>query len=462
MAKGFGARCMVDGGKVAGPKGIDKVPLQGTAGEYMLPIATVNAVGGAPVLDELVRQTNGKEPGPRMVRDVMHAVDGGLITAGNGVLDAIKSLLGFGATAKPTQEQRPVPARVVTPAPELLGAGMAASAATDLRDRQRKIDEAAGYADGGEVLDYSNRPREDASMLDTFRGVFGVRPGGAYATEPAAPVFGAGVSFADRLRGAVGVPAGGFGARTQATAAPSADATWRPRMPVEHLQAEPLDRTTENAQRAAWGAKPLPEPAAPAAPAPQSGARATTPNMQAPELPPMPMQVKPTGYKNTAATGSLASFFGAAMNQKQIATAEAIARQKDEANAQRAQQDKQMAAGAQGKTPESIKTALEAERIRQILDLAGVIKDPQTKAALLLGQAPPAKKYDTPMAVQPPPGNGPQIVVFTDPQAGVAFQAPVQQRAQMRRGSDGKVYVMGADGSPMREATQDEVAAAQE
>ena len=56
---------MADGGKVTGPKGLDKVPLQGTAGEYMLPVATVNAIG-KPALDELVRQTNGREPGPRM------------------------------------------------------------------------------------------------------------------------------------------------------------------------------------------------------------------------------------------------------------------------------------------------------------------------------------------------------------------------------------------------------------
>lgn len=50
-------------GKIKGQKGTDKVPLWGTAGEYILPRKTVKELGGSKVLDDLVRKTTGKNPG---------------------------------------------------------------------------------------------------------------------------------------------------------------------------------------------------------------------------------------------------------------------------------------------------------------------------------------------------------------------------------------------------------------
>lgn len=45
----------------------DTIPAMLSPGEYVLPPKTTQAVGGAPALDQLVRATNGKEPGARLV-----------------------------------------------------------------------------------------------------------------------------------------------------------------------------------------------------------------------------------------------------------------------------------------------------------------------------------------------------------------------------------------------------------
>lgn len=74
------------GGEVKGPGGPrdDKVPafdddgdeLRVSDGEYILPAATVQAVGGPKALDRLVLRTTGRQPGAKMVDGVPHAAMG--------------------------------------------------------------------------------------------------------------------------------------------------------------------------------------------------------------------------------------------------------------------------------------------------------------------------------------------------------------------------------------------------
>jgi hypothetical protein len=475
MGKKFGARCAVRGGKIAGPGGTDKVPLQATAGEYVLPVKTVQAIG-APALDALVRQTNGKEPGPKVVQGTEHAAAGGEV--GSGLVDKITSMFGFGAKPPPAPQPRPTTVSTPTPTPELLGTGMAAGAGDAIRNRRQQIDEAAGYVDGGEVLTQEEQDRQ-AIMKAGGDFALGAKKTAAAAADiftlPVRGVMGAANTLL-RVPNAFGanipyIPESAFGG-SSSSLTPYYDRMIREQQPAS----QPTPSQTIDAMTMASPTvrDPIASPAVAKPPVPPVKAAAGAPAPVAAKPPPSvtapaPTQIMGTGYRNAAPSGSLASFFGAAMDQKQLATVEAIARQKDEANLNRAQEDKKLGAeldkakvAGGAKTAENTKTAFEAERVRQILDLAAATKDPRAKAAILLGQASPTKKFETPIGIQPLPGEGPPRARVFDPQAGTVVEVPVQQRAQMRRGSDGKAYVMGADGKPMREATPEELAAVQQ
>lgn len=66
------------GGPVRGPGGPrdDKIPARLSNGEYVLPAAVVEALGGSGVLDDLVRRMSGREPGGEMKGGVLHAESG--------------------------------------------------------------------------------------------------------------------------------------------------------------------------------------------------------------------------------------------------------------------------------------------------------------------------------------------------------------------------------------------------
>jgi hypothetical protein len=151
-----------------------------------------------------------------------------------------------------------------------------------------------------------------------------------------------------------------------------------------------------------------------------SSSRDANGNLVLTNAPPGPVAAgaAPQGYQ--ARPGSLASFFGGAMRQKQAGA-----------------QDKAAQAAAL-KLPDMIKNAAEIEKI------IAETKNIQN----------PKPKIEIPMANQPAIGADKNVVVVKD---GVPTNVPVRQQVPISKGTDGKMYVMGADGKALREATADEV-----
>lgn len=437
MAHGLGARCAVRGGKISGPKGTDNVPLQGTAGEYVLPVKTVKSVG-VHALDELVRQTNGKEPGPKMVRGAAHAVDGGQIMS--SITDTASEWLGFGANPKPMLP-------VVAPTPTTLGTGLAANAATALSGATQRVDSAVdkavnGYANGGVV-----EPEDTAGLMEKIHALFSPRaasvltagdPGAMAGTAlrqygvPAisavndaagAPMQAAGQQFMDFQRGlwgaSQGVPTTGASATAPAVAPMGAVPT--PTTAVAPLNFGGVDELTQGQAnlRAAnppqFGGTPLTAADVTGTAVPQPGTGAFVNNATG-KVTNLSTPASATGlganserWVNRAEPGSLASFFGAAMNQKQAATQEAAAR------------------AAALKLPETAKNVAEATAIQQRIALAASEADPVKKAAILAGHNPPESKAQIPLGNQPMTGADKTMVVYEN---GVAKSVPIQQPPQ--------------------------------
>ena len=140
-----------------------------------------------------------------------------------------------------------------------------------------------------------------------------------------------------------------------------------------------------------------------------------------------------------ARPGSLASFYGAAMNQRRAAG-----------------QDKETQALAL-KLPELAKQGADAAAISQRLKLAQTPGLSVTEqAAILGGHAPPAPHIQIPIGNQPMTGADKVMNVYEN---GVAKAVPIRQQAPIQQGTDGKMYVVGPDGKALREATQAEVKA---
>ena len=112
-----------------------------------------------------------------------------------------------------------------------------------------------------------------------------------------------------------------------------------------------------------------------------------------------------------AAPGSLASFFGGAMRQKQAATAEKAAQ------------------AAALKLPETMKSAAEATILSERMKLAAAETDPARKAAILAGHVMPEPKLQAPPNMQPLPGDKDQSGVVFDPAKGAFRKVPITQAA---------------------------------
>jgi len=129
---------------------------------------------------------------------------------------------------------------------------------------------------------------------------------------------------------------------------------------------------------------------APPGPAAAGGARAVSPGtMPAFGAMATPAPVRDT-YQNKAAGGSLASFFGASMNEKKLATEEARNTAAAEAQAARdmeAQKINATLAAATAKQAVSPKDAAEAARVGAILEAARGARTPEERNALLTGHA---------------------------------------------------------------------------
>ncbi len=117
----------------------------------------------------------------------------------------------------------------------------------------------------------------------------------------------------------------------------------------------------------------------------------------------------PQGFQ--AAPGSLASFFGGAMRQKQAGA-----------------QDKAAQAAAL-KLPESLKSMTEASILSERMKLAAAETDPAKKAAILAGHVMPDPKLQAPPNMQPLPGDKDQSGVVFDPAKGAFRKVPITQAA---------------------------------
>ena len=115
----------------------------------------------------------------------------------------------------------------------------------------------------------------------------------------------------------------------------------------------------------------------------------------------------PQGYQ--ARPGSLASFFGAAMRQKQ-ASAEDRAAQ-----------------ATMLKLPEMMKQGAEATVLSERMKLAAAEPDPAKKAAILGGHVMPEPKLQAPPNMQPMPGDKDQSGVVFDPAKGAFRKVPITQ-----------------------------------
>jgi hypothetical protein len=121
---------MKDGGEVKGPGGPrdDKVPAKGpqgervqlSNGEYVLPWETVDALGGAEELDELVRETTGREPGPKVIGGVPHAAAGWGLKKALGNTDVVEATAADFEAAGGTKPAKPA-TPVQSAAPSNLG-----------------------------------------------------------------------------------------------------------------------------------------------------------------------------------------------------------------------------------------------------------------------------------------------------------------------------------------------------
>jgi len=115
----------------------------------------------------------------------------------------------------------------------------------------------------------------------------------------------------------------------------------------------------------------------------------------------------PQGYQ--AAPGSLASFFGASMRQRQAATEEKAAQ------------------AAALKLPEFMKTGAEATILSERMKLAAAEPDPARKAAILAGHVMSEPKLQAPPNMQPLPGDKDQSGVVFDPAKGAFRKVPITQ-----------------------------------
>lgn len=136
-----------------------------------------------------------------------------------------------------------------------------------------------------------------------------------------------------------------------------------------------------------------------------------------------------------AAPGSLASFFGAAMNMK-----------RDAATASAAQ-----ALGM--KLPEIMKTGAETAKLTELNRIAAAEPDLEKRRLILSGLQASADRIKIPLANQPTIGADKNMVIVED---GVPRSVPIRQQGAFSKGSDGRIYLMGTDGKPLREATEDE------
>lgn len=118
---------------------------------------------------------------------------------------------------------------------------------------------------------------------------------------------------------------------------------------------------------------------------------------------------EPQGFQ--AAPGSLASFFGAAMRQRQAGA-----------------QDKAAQAAAL-KLPEFMKTGAEASILSERMKLAAAETDPARKAAILAGHVMPEPKLQAPPNMQPLSGDKDQSGVVFDPAKGAFRKVPITQAA---------------------------------
>ena len=139
-----------------------------------------------------------------------------------------------------------------------------------------------------------------------------------------------------------------------------------------------------------------------------------------------------------ARPGSLASFYGAAMNQRRAAG-----------------QDKESQALGM-KLPEIMKTGAEAAKLTELNRLAAAEPDPEKRRLILSGLQAPAPHIQIPIGNQPMTGADKTMNVYEN---GVAKAVPIRQQAPIQQGADGKMYVVGPDGKALREATQAEVKA---
>ena len=142
---------------------------------------------------------------------------------------------------------------------------------------------------------------------------------------------------------------------------------------------------------------PAPAPAAPAAPAGGFGARPAV------AMPAMPAPVRDT-FQNKAARGGLASFFGASMNEKKLATEEVQNIAAAEAQAARemeAQKINATLAAATATKPGDLKNAAEATILSERMRLAAAATDPAMKAAILGGYSPTKNEPTFPTGLQP-------------------------------------------------------------
>lgn len=404
-------------GKITGPKGHDKVPLQGTAGEYVLPVKTVQTIG-THALDQLVRETNGKEPGPKMVAGTAHAASGGAL--GKSVTDTVKDWFGFGAqpaTAQPgTTPAYPASQPIVqsppTPTPELLGAGAAAGAGQAFINHRQQLDAVAGYADGGVV---SPLTQEEADRQAILQAGGAAAAGGKKLAAAAADIFTLPVR-------------GVMGAANTALRVPNAFGANIPYIPEAAFGGSSssltpyFDRVRDTA-----GATPTSAPVAPAprsimtpqAPtAPRLGA---LPPAEAPAAPAPTEPAAPEAQKPPLPTfGGLAGFYGASMRIKQAAAADEMRRT------------------TELKLPEMERQRSETNLLNTKMQAIAAEKDPAKRQALLFGQSTPASELETPIGIQGPydPKN-PTVNVFNK-RTGQTVNMPIQQApAALREGERG-------------------------
>lgn len=142
-----------------------------------------------------------------------------------------------------------------------------------------------------------------------------------------------------------------------------------------------------------------------------SSSRDANGNLVLTNAPPGPVGpgAAPQGFQ--ARAGSLASFFGGAMRQKQAATAEKAAQ------------------AAALKLPETMKSAAEATILSERMKLAAAETDPARKAAILAGHVMPEPKLQAPPNMQPLPGDKDQSGVVFDPAKGAFRKVPITQTA---------------------------------